>query len=213
MISTAGPNARGVPVSGNAEAKIEHGSIIVKGRIWPKRYREHPSRFSGHHAVTFRLGSMAPKALITVETSDREIAKFLASQGADSNGGIPDQAWFAKDDLENPAPDLRASGSPIVVSVRIPGGPWFSLDDLVGDTVSKKKIDLRFVDNREWIDSFGSGCVVCLSSCPGSKIANRGFTIRENDSGKMNFQPRKIPFREGEEVEVRLRPSLLKKSS
>lgn len=202
-VAGAGPRSVGLPPTGR-KTKVEEHSMTLPGRIWPERYRKHPGRYHGHHAVTYQGGSQAHKALIEVETPDREVAAFLAEQGASSGGGIPADAWLRLSHPGASEPDLRAEGSPVVVEVRAPGGPWFPLHALLADK-GGRDLDLRFVDNRRWIETFGSGCVVCLSSCPGSKIANRAYTIRENQAGAMEFLPQPSPFSDGDVVEVRVR--------
>ena len=40
-------------------------------------------------------------------------------------------------------------------------------------------LDLRLAGNRANIPKWKSGCVICLYSCPGSKIGNARYTARD----------------------------------
>ncbi len=53
----------------------------------------------------------------------------------------------------------------------------------------------------EWL----SGCVVCLYSCPGSKVGNASYTIRDHVDGTTHFgvRPGVLPA-DGTEVTVRI---------
>ncbi len=182
--------AQGPPPDG--EIRIVGDAIEFQGFFQPEVYRNHPVRFHGHHAITYLGGSMAPKALITTEVPDRKVAEFLSRLGLDSAGGIPAKAWSLKDDPGANEPDLRAQGTRLHVLIRFKTAKksdWIPLQDLLSDHGEPSQLDLRFADNRQWIDLYQSGCIVCLSSCPGSKIANHNYTIRENDQGPMDFLP------------------------
>ncbi len=185
--------------------RVEGRSLRFEATMHPLRWGWHPMRYGGHHALVFEGGGMAGKALIRAPIPDAEVAEALERLGLEARGGIPKRAWEARSDAGDPAPDTRAAGDPVTVSVRWEGsGGWRPLGSLIRDRRGHG-IDLRFADNREWIPVFGSGCIVCLSSCPGSKIANRELTIRENEAGAMDFQvvAEDLPG-EGSRVEVRI---------
>ena len=56
--------------------------IEFQGHIFPKRYNTHPRRAQGHHAIVWRGGGSAEKALIETDVSDREILNSLLEAGA-----------------------------------------------------------------------------------------------------------------------------------
>lgn len=168
-------------------------------------YRDHPGRYHGHHAIVFAGGGAADKAFLRTPVPDRAIAAALAKGGFDSAGGIATEAWDRRFLAEDPASDQRAAGTPLTVEVRWEGGAWVELGRLLGDREGRG-LDLRFADNRAWIPTYRSGCVVCLASCPGSKIANRTYSIRENEHGPMEFAPiREDLPPDGAAAEVRIR--------
>ena len=188
------------------EARFEENALLLPATLHSSTYANHSSRFGGHHALVFEGGSMASKAFLRTPIADREIARLLADRGLEAAGGVHRRAWDGRHDPGDPAADQRAEGTPLGVSVRWEGSRgWHPLGDLLGDR-SGRGLDLRFADNRRWIRLYGSGCVICLSSCPGSKIANRTYTVRENQAGTMDFTPRGDLPRDGTPVEVRIDP-------
>lgn len=182
--------------------------MYLAGTIHPGTYRDQPGRYHGHHAITWAGGSQSHKALIQSMVPDRAVAEALAGLGLADGGGIPAEAWGSLGDPAAPEPDTTAQGAPLQVDVRWQGsGAWRSLASLLRDGGAPATLDLRFADNRQWIDRYGSGCVVCLASCPGSKIANAGYTMRQNASGAMEFGPADGLPEDGTSVEIRVQPA------
>lgn len=162
------------------------------GRIVVRRPSEieftatvHARRFDGswimpgYHAVVSKTGRMAHAALLRAEVTDVEILDALAALGAETDGNLPMDAWEKRGDLRNPAPDRVLGGPPIDVLLRLAGRPALvplanALEDPGG-----RGLDLRLAGNRANIPKWKSGCVVCLYSCPGSKIGNARYTVRD----------------------------------
>ncbi len=48
-------------------------------------------------------------------------------------------------------------------------------------------LDMRFGGNKALIAEWQSGCIICLYSCPGGKISNRAYTIRDYVKSPQNF--------------------------
>ena len=182
--------------------------MLLAASIYPKAYRQVSGRYHGHHAITWAGGSQSHKALIRSHVPDRAVAEALASLGIEDGGGIPAAAWGSLGDPAAPEPDGTATGARLEVAVRWEGsGGWKPLADLLRDQGQPAALDLRFADNRRWIERYGSGCVVCLASCPGSKIANAGYSMRQNDAGPMDFFPVPDLPQDGTPVEVRITPA------
>ncbi len=55
---------------------------------------------------------------------------------------------------------------------------WLRLDQIVDDP-ARLGFDLRFGGHRANIPAWKSGCVVCLYSCPGGKVGNARYTVRD----------------------------------
>ena len=63
-----------------------------------------------------------------------------------------------------------------------------SLDELLQDP-GGKGFDFRFGGNHALIPHWHSGCLVCLYSCPGSKVGNAAYTVRDYMTGATKFSP------------------------
>ena len=53
-----------------------------------------------------------------------------------------------------------------------------TLDQILEDP-GGRGFDMRFGGHRANIPKWKSGCVVCLYSCPGSKVGNARYTVRD----------------------------------
>jgi hypothetical protein len=144
----------------------------------------------GYHAVVSKKGRMAHAALLRSDATDVEILDALESLGAKTGGGLPMDAWESRRDPRNAAPDRRVSGDRVEVFLRLPGRAALlplaaALEDPGG-----RGLDLRLAGNRANVPRWKSGCVVCLYSCPGSKIGNARYTVREWETKVTRFRAR-----------------------
>lgn len=145
---------------------------------------------AGYHAVVWAGGRMAHAALLQSEVPDVEILDALEALGARAGGELPMDAWEARRDPKNPAPDRSVAGDRIEVYLRLPGRTALvPLADVLEDP-GGRGLDLRLAGNRANVPRWKSGCVVCLYSCPGSKIGNARYTVREWERGVTRFRPR-----------------------
>ena len=62
-----------------------------------------------------------------------------------------------------------------------------------------------FGGHRDNIPQWLSGCVICLYPCPGSKVGNVAYTVRDYAEGTTHFgvQPGVLPA-DGAEVTIRI---------
>jgi hypothetical protein len=133
----------------------------------------------GYHAVVSKKGRMAHAALLAADVTDTEILDALEALGGDTGGNLPMDAWDERDNPRNPAPDRVIGGSPVQVLLRLPGRrALLPLAEALEDP-GGRGLDLRLAGNRANIPKWKSGCVVCLYSCPGSKIGNARYTVRD----------------------------------
>jgi hypothetical protein len=67
--------------------------------------------------------------------------------------------------------------------------------------------DMRLGGHRANVPVWHSGCVVCLYSCPGSKVGNAAYTVRDyvRDAQRFSVRPGVLPA-DGSEVVIVLRP-------
>ena len=63
------------------------------------------------------------------------------------------------------------------------------LDQILEDP-GGRGFDMRFGGHRANIPKWKSGCVVCLYSCPGSKIGNARYTVRDYEKETTRFRVR-----------------------
>src|SRR5690606_27267522 len=82
-----------------------------------------------------------------------------------------------------------------------PSGERRPLGDLVQD-VDARGFAWRLAGNRALVPRWRSGCVVCLQSCPGAKVANARATMRDLARGESRFRPSALAERLGEGAEV-----------
>jgi hypothetical protein len=173
-----------------------HPMIVDKGarevrilaELQPKSFS--PGWFTstpGHHAVTWKDGKKAGEALFSAYVSDRELHDAMISIGAKPGNNLSQAVWDERNDKTSKAPDTRVEGSPVEVSVWWPGlrSP-LPLKSIFNDP-GGHGIDLRFGGQKSLIPVWQSGCIVCLQSCPGGKITNRSYTIRDYVEGRATF--------------------------
>lgn len=142
----------------------------------------------GHHLVTYADGRAGKKALLRTPVSDAAVLDALEQLGGEPGDTLREAAWTKRADPEDPAPDQRATGSRIELRLRLPDGTRRAVSDLLED-LDGHGFAWRLAGNRALIPVWRSGCVVCLQSCPGAKIANRQATIRDLHLGRSRFRP------------------------
>ena len=84
-------------------------------------------------------------------------------------------------------------------------GTTRQLAEIINDP-GGRGFDMRFGGHRDNIPEWHSGCVVCLYSCPGSKVGNASYTVRDFVNGATHFEanPANVPAA-GSRVTMRLR--------
>jgi hypothetical protein len=185
-----------------AEATSNKPLLEFKGRIYPERFLAVKGEPTGHHAIVWKKGRAAKRALIETDISDQEVADALAGMGVTAANNLSSKTWDTRFDKEAPASDQRVEGTALAVTLEWEGsGGPISLQQILGlpDAV------YRFADNRTLISVWRSGCIVCNVSCPGGKIGNRSLTVRDQAEGRLRpkLDSKKLPP-EGTEVTVRI---------
>ncbi|HVT59466.1 MAG TPA: YdjY domain-containing protein [Thermoanaerobaculia bacterium] len=160
----------------------------------------------GYHAVVWRGGNAAGAALLRAEVTDVQLLDALESLGAKPGNTLGMPTWEERHDPASPAPDQRIAGPAVEALVRLPGRPQLlPLPDLLEDP-GGRGLDLRFGGHRANIPRWHSGCLVCLYSCPGSKVGNNAYTVRDYVNHATRFRARRdlLP-KDGTRVGVILR--------
>jgi len=168
-----------------------------------------PGKFSGllrfvpnYHLLVWDDGRAAREALFATPAPDTALIAALEQLGAVPGNNLTMAAWDQRKDAQHPAPQTRIAGTPVEILV------WWKnlsapkpLAELLNDP-GGRGLDFRFGGNKDLIQHWHSGCLVCLYSCPGSKVGNAAYTVRDYATGATKFTPRaeRLPKAESEVV-------------
>jgi hypothetical protein len=144
----------------------------------------------GYHAIVWKGGRMAHAALLRADVTDRQIVAALEGLGARPGNNLPMEAWEERKNPKDPAPDTVIAGAAVEVLLGLP-----SRSDLIPLTAALEDregrgLQMRFGGNAANIPKWKSGCIVCLYSCPGSKVGNARYTVRDYEKGVTRFRAR-----------------------
>jgi hypothetical protein len=158
----------------------------------------------GYHLIVWKDGKAAMAALFRAEVTDTQVLDALERLGARPGDALGMATWDERKDAQSKAPDQVIAGPPVEILIRVPGRPEpLTLDQILEDP-GGRGFDMRFGGHRANIPKWKSGCVVCLYSCPGSKVGNARYTVRDWVKGTTRFRVRKgapLPA-DGERVNV-----------
>jgi len=142
----------------------------------------------GYHLIVFKNGGAAMASLFQAEVTDTQVLDALEGLGAKPGDKLGMDVWEKRKDKDSKAPDEVIAGPPVEVLVRVPGKPGLlTLDQGLQDP-GGKGVDMRFGGHRANIPRWKSGCIVCLYSCPGSKVGNARYTVRDYVNGRTKFR-------------------------
>ena len=162
---------------------------------------------AGYHLVVWRDGGSADAALFRAAACRTSRCSMRSSRWVPCPGNALDLAtWDERDDPTSWKPDQVVQGPPVEMLVRAKRAePWLRLDQVVNDPM-RLGFDLRFGGHRANIPAWKSGCVVCLYSCPGGKIGNARYTVRDftKETTRFAVKPGTLPS-DGERVTIRIR--------
>ncbi|HZF09103.1 MAG TPA: YdjY domain-containing protein [Thermoanaerobaculia bacterium] len=174
-----------------------------------------PLGMPGYHAIVWRGGKAAGAALFRADVTDVQVLDALEALGAQPGNRLGMDSWDARRDPKNPAPDQVIAGPPVEVLVRLPGPAGAAgstgeprlvpLAQLLDDP-GGRGLDLRLGGHRANIPQWHSGCIVCLYSCPGSKLGNARYTVRDyvHEITRFRAKPDLLPP-DGTPVAIRIR--------
>jgi hypothetical protein len=145
----------------------------------------------GYHLIVWKGGGAAAAALFRAEVTDVEVLDALEKLGARPGNALGMATWDDRRDASSKAPDQVIAGPPVDVLIRVPGRPApLTLDQILEDP-GGRGFDMRFGGHRANIPKWKSGCIVCLYSCPGSKVGNARYTVRDWEKGTTHFRVKK----------------------
>lgn len=187
-------------ISSFADAQIY---LDVKGTFRPSNYASFLSVPRNHHFIVSKDGKAASKALIVTELSDLEIQRRLEVLGAVAGNNLTMETWTQRQNPKSAAPDQKVQGSSVRIEIILKNGRVVRPEDILTDKFGKG-FDFHFGGHELLRSQWQSGCVVCLQSCPGGRISNAAYTIRDFANDLSAFPVKKPnPVQEGESVIVR----------
>lgn len=212
MLSCLGALAAvsGLGCSEDAPARVRQ--LSERAIAFPARVNiagfEDPSAMPGYHAIVWKNGRAADAALFRAEVTDVQVLDALEALGAVPGNALDLDTWEERHDPQHPAPRRVLEGPPVEIFVRLPDeGTLEPLASLLTDP-GGRGLEMRFGGHRENIPLWRSGCITCLYSCPGSKVGNARYTVRDFVEGSTHFsvKPDVLP-RDGTQVEIVFRLS------
>ena len=174
----------------------ERKEVRVSAIAHPDRFQGVLTRLTGmpgYHLLVWRKGHAARNALFTTSVPDSALHGALVQLGGKSGNALAMDVWEKRHDRNHPAPDQRIKGSPIDILAQ-----WNQkserLENLLLDP-GGKGFDFRFGRHLANIPAWHSGYGVCLYSCPGSKIGNAAYTVRDyvNDTTAFRIRDGVLP--------------------
>jgi hypothetical protein len=144
----------------------------------------------GYHAIVWKGGKAASAALLQADVSDEKILEALERLGAKPGDNLPMETWEERKNPKNPAPDTVIAGPAVEVLLRLPGRKEPTPLSSVLEDPAGRGLAMRFGGNEANIPKWKSGCIVCLYSCPGSKVGNAAYTVRDYARGVTRFRVR-----------------------
>lgn len=163
------------------------------------------AEMSGYHLVVWRDGGAADHALFVAEVTDVQVLDALEELGAVPGNALGNDTWDERHDADARAPDKVIAGPPVRIEIHTAGDAApLALSDFLVDP-GAEGFTMRFGGHRANIPAWHSGCLVCLYSCPGSKVGNAAYTVRDFVQGATHFdvRPGVLPP-DGKRVRIRL---------
>jgi len=133
---------------------------------------------------------MAHAALLEADVTDRQVIEALEGLGAKPGNNLPMETWEERKNPKDPAPDMVIAGAAVEVLLGLPSRTdLIPLASVLTDSAGRG-LQMRFGGNAANIPKWKSGCIVCLYSCPGSKVGNARYTVRDYEKGVTRFRAR-----------------------
>ena len=127
-------------------------------------------------------------SLFRAGVTDVQVLDALEKLGAKPGNALGMATWDERKDPDSKAPDKVIAGPPVEILVRVPGRKGLLRLDQILEDPGGRGFDMRFGGHRANIPHWHSGCVVCLYSCPGSKVGNARYTVRDYVRGTTRFR-------------------------
>jgi hypothetical protein len=173
---------------GPSHIRVLEDAIEIPATVHKDGFENHS--MPGYHFMTWEGGRASKGALFLTPVTDVQVLDALEALGAEPGNALGIDTWDERNDPDSRAPDKVIQGQTIEVLVRVPGEDRpLGLDEILEDP-GGRGFEMRFGGHRENIPKWKSGCVVCLYSCPGSKVGNASYTVRDFVQNKTRFTVR-----------------------
>jgi len=196
------------PAAGRSAIRVAGGQIEFPAVVTRAAFEREVLGMGmpGYHLIVWKDGRAAHAALFRAEVTDVEVLDAMERLGARPGNALGMETWEARRDPSSKAPDQIIAGPPIEILVRVPGRKEPLTLEQILDDPGGRGFDMRFGGHRANIPQWKSGCIVCLYSCPGSKIGNARYTVRdyEKETTRFRVRPGVLPA-DGQRVSIVLR--------
>lgn len=161
------------------------GIVDVRAVYRPSQFNA-PTGLKNHHFIVWRDGKAGNRALFTTSVSDSMVYEALVKAGGVPGNNLTMDTWEKRRDKASTEPDKRVEGSSVGITI-VHNDTIYTPQQLLRDR-NGKAFDFRFGGNLALIPQWRSGCVCCLQSCPGGKIGNHTYTIRDLEYNHVYFE-------------------------
>ena len=181
-------------------------SIWLLGEVQAGAFNRSDRGDARYHAIVWKGGRAKANALFVAHATDLQVHQALLDIGAAPGNNLTLDSWDERFAPDHADPNLRVTGSVIEISVQWEGSQKvYDISEILVDA-GGGGFSFRFGGNLKHIQEWKSGCVACLYSCPGGKVSNASYTIRDYVDEATRFQAREdlLPP-DGSEVRLILR--------
>lgn len=191
--------------SGADLIELVDGAVEIPATVHPRAFERELMGMPGYHLIVWDSGRAGHHSLFKTPVSDVALLDALEALGAEPGDALDLDTWDERENPDSSAPDQVIVGPPVEISVRLADGTTLSLDEILEDP-GGRGFRMRFGGHRANIPEWRSGCIACLYSCPGSKVGNANYTVRDYVSGVTEFRVRGgVLPEEGSQVTLVLR--------
>ncbi len=189
LLVAATGTAAAVPPPAAVE-RVARDTIAFPATVTAEGFARRLVGTPGYHLIVWADGGAASAALFQAAVSDTAVLDALETLGGKPGDALGVESWDKRHDAHDHAADAVIAGPAVEIRVRVPGrGVPLALADILDDP-GGRGFDMRLGGHRANIPRWHSGCVVCLYSCPGSKVGNARYTVRDYARGTTSFRVR-----------------------
>lgn len=157
----------------------EKREVRILTQMHPDAFSDPEGYMPNYHLIVYRGGTVWHEALFVSYVDDLTVHDALVSLGAVAGNNLTVDTWEERHNPNSIAPDQHIKGTPIEILVCWPGMERPIAIEKIFNDPGGKGLSFRFGGNKAIIPVWQSGCIACLYSCPGSKVGNEAYTVRD----------------------------------